>query len=293
MSPLDKLERRSKGLGRFNLMPVLIGLYAAGYLVVTMFPEVYAFLYFDPQLILKGQVWRLVSFVMIPSSTQLFVALITCFIYFSISRAIGMTLGLFKLNFFLISGLVIEVLAGFLYYVVMKNTMYVIALSPYYMYATLFVLFAMMYPDARFLFMFIFPIRGRYMVFVTLALYLVEVVIAFRQVAAGYGWMLVFMIVAAVLNLLLFLLLSNYTFRRRPSNVVRMQGFRRAEAEAEKKIRTAPRHKCAVCGRTDRTHPELEFRYCTRCEGSYEYCMEHLYTHQHVTLPKDGHETDE
>lgn len=41
-------------------------------------------------------------------------------------------------------------------------------------------------------------------------------------------------------------------------------------------------HRCAVCGRTDKDSPAMEFRYCSKCEGSYEYCMDHLYTHQHV-----------
>ena len=42
------------------------------------------------------------------------------------------------------------------------------------------------------------------------------------------------------------------------------------------------RHRCAVCGRTELDAPDLEFRFCSKCEGDYEYCQEHLYTHQHV-----------
>ena len=42
-------------------------------------------------------------------------------------------------------------------------------------------------------------------------------------------------------------------------------------------------HRCAVCGRTEKDDPTLEFRYCSKCEGEYEYCMDHLYTHRHVT----------
>ena len=43
-----------------------------------------------------------------------------------------------------------------------------------------------------------------------------------------------------------------------------------------------PRHKCAICGRTELDSPELEFRYCSKCEGNYEYCSDHLFTHEHV-----------
>ncbi len=41
-------------------------------------------------------------------------------------------------------------------------------------------------------------------------------------------------------------------------------------------------HKCAVCGCTEKTNPEREFRFCSKCNGNYEYCSEHLYTHKHV-----------
>ncbi|MFQ9748684.1 MAG: hypothetical protein ACLRYY_06955 [Anaerobutyricum soehngenii] len=42
------------------------------------------------------------------------------------------------------------------------------------------------------------------------------------------------------------------------------------------------RHKCAVCGKTELDDPNLEFRYCSKCNGNYEYCNEHLFTHTHV-----------
>ena len=44
-----------------------------------------------------------------------------------------------------------------------------------------------------------------------------------------------------------------------------------------------PRHRCAVCGRTEKDDDTLEFRFCSKCNGSYEYCSDHLYTHEHKT----------
>ena len=41
-------------------------------------------------------------------------------------------------------------------------------------------------------------------------------------------------------------------------------------------------HECAVCHRTELDDPELEFRYCSKCDGNYEYCQDHLFTHKHV-----------
>ena len=42
------------------------------------------------------------------------------------------------------------------------------------------------------------------------------------------------------------------------------------------------KHKCAICGRTSEEYPDLEFRFCSKCNGNYEYCSEHLFTHKHV-----------
>ncbi|MCG8514148.1 MAG: hypothetical protein MI740_08405, partial [Halanaerobiales bacterium] len=44
-----------------------------------------------------------------------------------------------------------------------------------------------------------------------------------------------------------------------------------------------PLHRCTICGITELDHPQMEFRYCSKCAGNYEYCSEHLKNHQHVT----------
>ena len=48
-----------------------------------------------------------------------------------------------------------------------------------------------------------------------------------------------------------------------------------------------PMHRCAVCGRTEVDNPNLEFRYCSKCEGNYEYCQDHIFTHIHVKGKSD------
>ena len=40
-------------------------------------------------------------------------------------------------------------------------------------------------------------------------------------------------------------------------------------------------HKCTVCGKTEVSDPDAEFRYCSKCNGNYEYCMDHLHNHEH------------
>jgi len=43
-----------------------------------------------------------------------------------------------------------------------------------------------------------------------------------------------------------------------------------------------PRHRCAVCGITNKTHPQMMFRYCSKCAGAQCYCEEHLNNHPHI-----------
>jgi hypothetical protein len=46
-------------------------------------------------------------------------------------------------------------------------------------------------------------------------------------------------------------------------------------------------HRCTVCGITDRSHPQMDFRYCSKCADGYCYCAEHLRNHEHVA-PKEA-----
>lgn len=288
MSAIDRLERKTRFLSKPPLMMILVIAYAAGFVISRLRLDWIGWLTFSPLGIARGQIWRLFSFVMMPNTNQFFMVLITCFIYFSIARSLERIIGRWRVNFFLILGIVMLILFGFLYYLLFRDSNYqgyVGALNPYYLYAMLFVLFAMIYPDARFLLMFIIPIRGKWMVFITLGFYAIDVAAAFMNGDFGYGWILVFMVAAAILTLVIFLLLSGYRVKRRASsrrssNVVDMNAYSKSKQQGGQA--PAYRHKCAVCGRTDRTNPELDFRYCSKCIGNYEYCQDHLYTHVHV-----------
>ena len=41
------------------------------------------------------------------------------------------------------------------------------------------------------------------------------------------------------------------------------------------------RHRCCECKKTEKDDENLEFRYCSKCNGSYEYCSEHIFNHEH------------
>ena len=297
------------------LLSVLLGLRVLGTILSYALPNVFLeWILFDPKAILQGEVWRLVSFVMYPYggglSSVLFLALVTYFT-FEIGRALKQIIGEAKLNFYLISGLILEVILGFVYYFVMTsspnllvNAGYIRSLNPGNIYYMLFVLFAMLFPEEQFLLMFIIPVKGKWLIFITLGLLLLDVVDAFVQAARigfgfGYAWVLIAMIVAAILAVLLtvvYLRNGGKLFKPKTgaSGKTAERGgrvFRNAWTKAEGRKTGDPvrmrrpgedaKHKCTVCGRTEKTNPELEFRYCTKCVGNYEYCSDHLYTHVH------------
>ena len=154
------------------------------------------------------------------------------------------------------------VLFGFLFWLIfpypIKNI--VVYLNPYYHYAMLFVLFAMLFPDARFFLMFIIPVRGKWMIFITLGLYLLDIVRQFLSGSADYGWFLIFMIFAAILNVVFFMLLSGYRIGKNNARQQQRYGAytsgqnarnnaSRIRPESQRTTR-GPRHKCAVCGKS-------------------------------------------
>ncbi|MBR4767833.1 MAG: hypothetical protein IK088_02535 [Lachnospiraceae bacterium] len=278
-------------------MSILLACRAIGAVIGFINPMVfYYYLSFDPDLILRGQVWRLFTYVFHPmggsSILNLILAALMIFIYFSISRNLIAVIGKLKFDMFLAIGLTVNVVIGFLYYFILGSipslqsfAYNVVYLNPSYTYYMLFILFSMIYPDVTFYIYFIIPIRGKYMVFIALGLFLLEVVQAFFLTGADYAWFLIAMIIAAILSMLLFLLIAkvktpNRTERKRTKKVVEGR-FREMKDPAMKLRPTGTRHRCTVCGRTEETNPELEFRYCSKCVGNYEYCSDHLYTHLH------------
>ena len=130
--------------------------------------------------------------------------------------------------------------------------------------------------------MFIIPIKMKYLgIF-----YGGIVVLNIIQAAAAGNFMFAISIVVALLNFVLFFFSTKNYRRISPSQMRRRRQFKVHNGGEADVFRTnhgpVARHKCAVCGRTELDSPDLEFRFCSKCEGNYEYCSDHLFTHQHI-----------
>ena len=229
------------------------------------------YLAFDPYLVLHGEVWRIVTFALCPPSTGI-LAILVFYFYYWIDNALEQQWGTGQFTIYFFTGVVLTVLYGFLIYFLLGMP---ISLDSTYIYLSMFFSFAVLFPDMQVLFMFLIPMKMKYLALVDLAFFLYAVF------TTQFPMNLLPLI--ALLNFLIFCgsELRNIMPRRKSRSTV---NFKRESArirrEQEHKLYT---HKCAVCGKTDVDYPELEFRYCSRCAGYHCFCSEHINNHIHFT----------
>lgn len=283
MNWLDKLERK---IGRYaipNLMNYLIVLYVIGFAVFLINPLFYVqYLSLDPAMILRGQVWRIITFIAIPPSTNLIICALLLYVYYMLGRQLEAILGTFRFNVFVFQGLILHVLGSLLVYVFTGGA-YRVGLDTQYLLLSMFFLFAFMFQDAQFLLYFAIPIKGKWMAVID-AFYFAYAIIQFFLPGRGSASMALGALVSLV-NVWLFLLSakggSPYSHKERKRKKEYQKKVNRAQRPLNY-YENGARHKCAVCGRTELDNPDLEFRYCSKCRGNYEYCQDHLFTHTHV-----------
>lgn len=280
MNWLDKLERK---LGRFaipNLTVYLLIGYVIGFGVMYLMPEMVGYLTLEPALILRGQVWRLISWVLIPPTTNLISLVFLVLLYYSLGTALERTWGSFRYNVYIFSGLLFTVLAVFGLYAFyyfrygVEVPLSVIGLiGTNYITMSIFLAFAAIYPNMEVMLYFILPIKMKWMA-------LVYVVLAgYDFLNGGIGIRVA--IGASLLNFVIFFLSTRNFKRFGPREQARKAKFKK-HSRPHMTYTNGAHHRCAVCGRTELDDPCLEFRFCSKCNGNYEYCQDHLFTHEHV-----------
>ncbi len=284
---LYALERK---FGRYavpNLTVFVIFTYIIGYLMSFM--GFIPFIGLNPNLILKGQVWRLFTWIFMPPSSFNFFTLIMLFFYFQIGRSLEMTWGDFRYNLYLLTGFLFTLIGSFIiYFIGIKVTGYDPAtfgyslstwVSTYFINMSLFFAFAASYPDMQILLYFFIPLKIKYLA-------ILDGIMILWQFFTN-PWYAKGVIIVSLLNFLLFYLSTKNLSRFSPHEMHRRNTFKRAyNSDMRSRFhtvdKTISRHKCAVCGRTELTNPELEFRFCSKCNGNYEYCSDHIGNHRHV-----------
>ena len=292
MKFLDKFEKKFGKYAIKNLMYYIIMLYALGFVFMLVKPEIYTnFLSLNAPAILSGQIWRIVTYIIYPPTGSLITILISLYFYYVVGSMLERQWGTFRFNLYFFTGVILHAAAAIFIYLIWGA---VLEMGTYYLNLSMFFAFAAMFPNMQVLFMWLIPIKMKWLAYIDGVYFAVTIVAGFMSESLSYD-MLVrlysFGIIAnkayavmALVSLLNFLIYAS-TFRSiqrmTPKEVYRRKAYEHKVAQAQV-MKNMPRHKCAICGRTEKDHPDLEFRYCSKCEGNFEYCQDHLFTHEHV-----------
>ncbi len=321
MKLLDRMERRIGKFAINRLMIYVIACYIIGYVIYYVNPSILSWLTLEPYLIFHyAQIWRLISWVLMPpSSTNIIFVVIMLILYYQLGTALERTWGAFRFNCYIFGGILFSIVSALVMYgiyaiiygadaIVLFGSSY----STTYINMSIFLAFAAAFPEQRIMLYFFIPIKMKWMGLVYAALMVYEFVVA-GSIPGRIA------IVASLANFLIYFLATRSLRRFSPREIKRRRDFKRGVSggpERNSRISSSrvnrasggssgsssgstsvvndktsqyytrkgsgPIHKCAVCGRTELDDPNLTFRYCSKCNGNYEYCQDHLFTHEHI-----------
>ena len=268
---IDAYCYRHPNFGIPNLMRYITIANVVFWILGVIYRPFLSAIMFSPELILHGQIWRLVSFMLYPPSTGV-LAFLVFYFYYWIGSALEQQWGTGQFTIYFFSGVLLTVIYGFLIYFILGAS---IPLDSTYIYLSMFFSFAALYPDMEVLFMFLIPVKMKYLAILDAVFFLYAVVTT--------QFPLNLLPIVALLNFLIFCgsELRGFVPRRQAKSTINFKKeSARIRREQEHKLYT---HKCAVCGKTDVDYPNLEFRYCSRCAGYHCFCSEHINNHIHFT----------
>ncbi len=292
MNFIDRLEKRYPNFGVSNLMIYVIAISGLGMLISMVNPYIYyQYLSLDfYQIFHHGQVWRLITILLCPSaggsgSSGLFWFVIMAWVYYSIGSNLERIWGRFRFTLFYLSGIVMILVVTLAAYLIMGivypaqevGIWLGMQVTLEYVTESLFLAFALVFPDVQFLLFFIIPVKAKWLSIFYFALDAYQII----QGIMMKSYYPVALIVVSLINIFIFFFFA----KGRPGMAAHARQTKR-KAEFKQKMHESrekgPIHRCAICGRTELDAPELDFRYCSKCDGRYEYCSEHLFTHEHV-----------
>jgi hypothetical protein len=280
MNVLNKMERKWGRYAIKNLSLYLIIGYAIGYLLLLFKSEWLYNLMLIPSMVMKGQVWRLVTWVITPPELGFDIfTIIMLYFYYSIGNLLERSIGTFLYNLYIFGGLLITMVGTMLTYIFCEYvinyhvdySISIYAASTYYICLSLFLAVAVCYPDMSVLYAMIIPVKMKWLS----VLYLI--LIAYYFINSPFMGRV--NIILSLVSFVIFFLSTRNMRRFSPKQIKRRRNYNKQVKVNRSENIT---HKCAVCGITDKDAPDMQFRYCSKCKGNKEYCQDHLFTHTHV-----------
>lgn len=267
------------GIPRLMLFVVIgnILVYVVGLMDTTK--TFYQLLYFNPAAFLHGQVWRLFTFAIVPTTSGVIWLAISLYFYYFIGSSLEHEWGAGKFTIYYFSGLLLTALYSVIWYLITGQA---VAVTAHYLNLSLFFAFATLWPEQRVLLFFFIPMKMKWLAWIDAAFFAYEIIVY----AVNGLWGLALVPVVAMLAYLVFCgsWLIDFFSPKRAKQRARTAQFRQEVRRAEqKRAGESLERKCAVCGRTEAANPGLEFRYCSRCAGFHCFCADHINNHIHFT----------
>jgi membrane associated rhomboid family serine protease len=252
MNWLDRLERRFGFLGIPGLPRILVGFVALVFGLTWFLPGFTSMLTLDPVRIRHGEVWRLVTYIFIPQSTSpLWILFALWFLWF-IGDGLERAWGSFRLTLYFLVGMIGTTAAAFFFGGNFSNSMLI---------TSLFYAFARFYPDVVIYIFFVLPVKIKWVAWAMGALLFYGFFVGTNSYRLA--------LVAALSNYLIFFGREIFYEARHRRGV----SARRRRFEVDSRSEAEPLHKCAACGATELSDPNLDFRVARDGE---EYCIAHL-----------------
>ena len=284
----DAVQRFCARHPRFGIPNLMLYIVAGNVIVylLMMFTQAndanaLAFLTLNTSAVLKGELWRIITYVFVPTSSGIFWLLISLYFYYWIGSTLERQWGTAKFNLYYISGALLTVLGVVLASLITGNP-YLTAAGTGYVNLSMFFAFAFLFPDTTVLLFFILPVKMKWLAYLDGALFAFDII----KAIGAHNWAGVVLPIVALLNFAVFIWPEVHYLKERAKyqNSRKTVQFRQAQQQQAKQAQQQGyRHKCAVCGRTDTDYPDLQFRYCSKCVGYHCFCQDHIFNHVHFT----------
>lgn len=286
-SKINRFFYNNQNKGVRNLMLFLAIGNVLVYLLNVLKPDdplFYRLLVFDGDAILHGQVWRLFSYplVYMVESGPIWGAL-GLFFYYWCGSVLEQSWGVLRFNFFYLIGILLTDLAALLLGA---------AASSFYVYLSLFLAVATLLPDQQIRIWLVLPVKMKWLAWIDLGLTLFSTVAGIVAMISGFTRGLVYLdwllpLVPIVVWLIFFgkqaaNILPDF-IRYHPTRKSWKRKVKQGRIYEVPNKQGSARFRCTVCGRTELTNPNLEFRYCSQCARYRCYCEDHIHNHTHIT----------
>jgi hypothetical protein len=229
-----------------------------------------------PDRVMQGEWWRVITFLFDPPMTNPLFAFFAWYLFYLMGTTLEASWGSLRYNAYLAIGYFASIAAAFLFW--FASGIPGQAATNAFLYVTVFLAFAHLYPDFELRLFFILPIKIKWLALLTWISYGLALV-------SADSWLTRMMVAAAVLNYFLFFGRDILRTMKHGHRSMQFRSRALRGGTAATGVHGGPRmiHQCRVCGLTSEASPKTQFRYCSQCNGDYCYCPEHLHNHEHAT----------